>query len=218
MAFAQVQTSAAADGSGNSIAVTTSATTEGNLIVVHIKIYDKNETCTGVTDDQSNTYVLQTAVDSTTERSYQAYAMQVTGGVTTITVAFSGTSSNKRCGADEYSGMGTGATNADVFDASTTGSGAGSPTAVSTLTPSAAGNLIVATLNIDNAVTWTAGANYTLYFSSASMRSQYRLSSDTSETALATHNGGGSLYWAERATAFKAKVVVPVSSGFFALL
>lgn len=204
MAFAQVQTSTQATTTGNTLNITVSPTVANNLVVVHIKIASNAETCTSVTDDKGNAYVLSSVLDAgTTNRTYQAYGVQVTGGVTAITVNFSAAVVSKRCGADEYSGGET--SNAAIFDEASTGTALLS-TSVScspAITPTATGELIVATISADATKTWTAGANYTLYngVGVVSMRSQYRLSGTASETAPCTVNSNGNL--SVIATAFK---------------
>jgi hypothetical protein len=212
MAFAAVQTSTQATGTGTTVVITTSATVASNLVVVHIVLLNTTETCSSVTDDKGNTYVLSSAIDEVGQfRMYQAYGVQITGGTTAITVTFSSNVVSKRCGADEFSGGSS--TNATIFDVSTTGTGAASPTAVSTLTPRRTGSLIVATLVADNVADWTAGTNYTLSngVNNTQLRGQYRLSSGASETAPSSYSVGGITGWGERATSFLEPIAVTIS-------
>lgn len=211
MAFAQVQTSTQTNSSASSVNTSLSATTAGNLVVVHIRLGGVSETCTGVSDNAGNTYVLSSALTVDVGfRMYQAYAVQTSGGATTVTATFSGASSVKRVGADEYSGGES--SNAAIFDASTTGSDAtftSSAIAASTLTAAASGELFVGTLASNNDQTFTAGTGFTLYNTSASairLRSHYKLSGGASETGPATL--GSATSWGEILTAFK-----PASGG-----
>lgn len=200
MAFAVVQKSAQATGTGSTVAITTAATVVNNLVVVHIKMGDTVETCSSVTDDKGNAYILSSPV-SNVIRVYQAYGVQAIGGTTTVTVHFSGAATAKRCAADEFSGGGT--SNATIIDNTKTGSGNGTAVAVSTMT-TVAGELVVATLAQNGTgMSWTAGASYTIYNGSnpLGLRSEYRLSSTTSETAPATSDT--SAEWGEIATSFK---------------
>lgn len=202
MAISAVQTSAQVAATGASAALTLVATGAGNLVVVHINTTTA-QTVTGVTDNASNTYAVSAALDNGADRAYQAYGVQVAGGATTVTVTFSA-SVVHRCGADEYSGAA--ASNVAAFDASTTGTGTGTAVSVSTLTPAETGELIVVTGCTplgDAAATWTAGTGYTLYNGSGaiSLRSQYKLSGDATETAPWTLSS--SLAWRAIATAFK---------------
>lgn len=203
MAFAAVQTTAQTATSGNVINRAITATGAGNLVVVHCKIGGTSESLTSVTDTNGNTFVVLSPVTdpSNTYRLFQAYGVQVVGGSTNIQLSFSGAVAAKRAGCDEYSGGA--ASNAAVFDASTTGSGTGTSLSASTLSPAASGELIVASLASKNARTWTAGTDYTIYNGSGSItvRSQYRLSGTASETGPASIDSSDD--WAEILTAFK---------------
>lgn len=217
-AFAQVHTSTQATGTGSTVAITTTATTANNLVVVTIRLANAAvETCSSVTDDKSNTYVLSALKnsDNGVVYVYQAYGVQVTGGTTTITCHFSGTVTSKRCGADEFSGGAT--TNASVFDTQQSGTGSGLTLSVSTLTPANTGELIVASMST-HASNYTAGSGFTMYNGTnpVSTRSEYKLSGGATETAPATVDGTSDS-WCEIATAFKlaAGAAVNTSAGFF---
>lgn len=199
MAFAQVQTAAQVVHTGTTaVALTMSATGAGNLVVVHIRISDATTT-PAVTDDKGNAYVVSAPVVNGSVSLFQAYGVQVTGGVTTVSVTPSA-SNTMRCGADEYSGGKT--TNATVFDVTKTGTGTSTSLAVSTLTPAATGELIVGSYAVVGTPTWTNGTNYVLYSGgTTNTRSQYRLSSGASETAPVTISGG-SVAWNAIASAF----------------
>lgn len=201
-AFAAVQT-ATNNGTGSTVSVTVSATGAATIIVASVRV-DGAETCSGVSDGNGNTYVLLGPVTEPSGNSklYLAYGVQVTGGVTTVTASFSGSSGTKRVNVDEYSGAGS--TNALAYDTHQTGTGTGTALATSTLTPSATGELIVAFGLSRNAVTWTAGSGYTIYSGSGTIgiRSEYKLSGAASETAPITISS--SQTWAEIAIAFNA--------------
>lgn len=214
MAFALVQSPTQVVTTATSISITTAATGAGNLVVVYVRLSSNADTCTSVTDNVGNTYVLGTAVDNTI-RQYVAYGVQVTGGATSITANFSGATVAHRIGVDEFSGGAS--TNAAVYDTTTSGTGTtGTSLAASTLTPSATGNLIVSIGTCTPAKTWTAGSGYTLSSGTGSglMRSQYKLSGGASETAPMTISSAGTA-WIEIAVSFKPASSSTPNSGFF---
>lgn len=213
MAFALVQVGTAGGGTG-SVSVTMSATGSRNLVVVTVLVQGTTDTLSTLTDNQGNTYAI-TAVAQNNFRVYLCYGVQITSGTTSITATFSGSVNTHRIQATEYSGFGASATNANVYDATSTGSGGpGTSTnaSVTSFSPSSSGNLIVASYTIDNQGNvpgWVAGANYTLGFDVLRVFCQvYRLSSTTSETApasMASHVGG--VVWTGRAISFKEPIV-----------
>ena len=221
MAFAQVQTVAFTSGTSNSLATTITAAGAGNLLVIGMGILGATETLDSVSDDKGNTYVVQAVVaggGSNEVKLYQAYGVQVTGGATVITSHWSGSTATKRGFVDEYSGGAS--TNGAVFDASTTGTGTkadvsspGSAYVLSTLTPAATGELIVACYSQDSAAVFTAASGYTMYgdVSAANgvVRSAYKLSGGASETAPSTSTHTGVVTFAGRVTAFKLAAVNP---------
>jgi hypothetical protein len=179
-----------------------SATGAGNLVVVHIRTSNGNNV-SSVTDDQGNTYVVGGASslgDAGPSIVYQAYGVQVTGGVTTVTVNFS-VSTSARAGADEYSGGAT--TNAAIADAFLAGAKTTGTNVSTTLNPAANGELVVATIGLLAARTYTAGTNYTMYngTGSVTIRSMYNLNATTSETAPCTLST--STDWVEVTRAYK---------------
>jgi hypothetical protein len=180
------------------------------------------DTLSTLTDNQGNTYEITTVVQNFF-RIYQCYGVQITSGTTSITATFSGSSNTHRIQASEFSGFGAGATNATVYDNTSTGNGGpGTSTnaSVTAFAPSASGNLVVASYTLNNQGSvpgWVAGTNYTLAFDVLRVFGQvYRLSSGTSETApasVAAHPGG--VYWCGRAISFKAPITsVERSYGF----
>lgn len=205
MAYGFVQTTATTvSGSGGTLGITVSATGINNLVVAHVVVL-VGETCTGVTDDKGNTYVLSAGVTIGANRTvYQAYGVQVVSGATTITASFSASTVTKILGADEFSGGAT--SNAAIFDTETTGTGSSTAVAASTLTPAATGELLVASMVVMVATTWTAGTSYTMGAGNgtAAMRSEYRLSGAASETAPATL--GASRVWGTILHAYKLPV------------
>lgn len=213
MAFAFVQGPAPVAGTGTTVAITVSATVAGNLVTVRIRSAT-TEVATSVTDNVGNTYVLSSAVDMSTFRTYMAYGVQVTGGATTITVTWAASGVSKSVAADEWSGGA--ASNAAIFDTSASATGTGTAIAV-TLSPAASGELIVGAINRGTGTgNITAGTDYTIPAADVGrlVCRQYRLSGTTSETAPATIYT--SLAWCEIAMAFKpASGGAPVNSGFF---
>lgn len=197
-AFAVVQQGTAGQGTG-STSSTLSATTAGNLVVVSARINGNTDTLTSVTDNVGNTYACSSAFDWSEKRMYMCYGVQVTGGATTVTAAWSGSQTHVTYAA-EFSGNAS--TNAATFEASATGTGTGTSLAVSALTPAASGDLIVGTYSVASSSTFTAAGGYTLYYptnpSTGSL--EYLLSGTTSETAPATI--GSSKTWGGIAMAF----------------
>jgi len=177
MAFAHVQASSRVSGSAASGDITLSSTTQDNLVVVHVMTDSGTATVTSITDDQGNTYVVGTKQNGVGDdhSGTQGYGVQVTGGVTLVTVNFSA-SVAFNIGADEYSGGAD--NNAQVFDESLGAFDTGTALSVTTLTPSQSGNLVVATRVTEATKTYTAGTDYTLSLSGTTGRvsSQYRLS------------------------------------------
>lgn len=213
MAFAAVQETTGTAGTGSTVSETVASTGSGNLVVVALRLSTKTETCTSVTDNVGNSYALLAASDSSGRRLYIAYGVQATGGATSITGNFSGSSATKRVIAVEFSGGAS--SNAAVFDASAASSGSGTSGSV-TLTPASSGELIVAFINTEGVQTFTAGASYTLYggaTSSSSMKGEYLLSGTTSETAPMSWTPSAA--WSEIAVAFKPSGGASVNSGFF---
>lgn len=221
MSWSPVHTSTSTTGSGGTLTNTVTATTAGNILCVAVVVTGNGssiETCSSVTDDKGNTYALIGPVVVTLQsNTYLAYGVQVTGGATTITAHFSGSSFAKRMHADEYnSSVGALVSNAAAFDVSTTGTGTSTTPAVSTLTPAATGELIVAVLRPQTSSTQTAGTGYTKYGGvvNGSLNTEYKLSGAATETAPWTL--ASSAAWAEIAAAFKEPTAggVLVPAGF----
>lgn len=205
MAFAQAQIVAQITGTGQNPVLTISASTAGNVVIVHIGYASASATVSSVTDNQSNVYALGSKLTSGTNNLYQAYAVQTTGGTTQVTINFS-VSVSYVIYAEEYSGGA--ATNAAINDTSTTGTGTSTSLAVSTLTTAATGELIVSTGGTQSNRTWTQGSGFTLNGSGArTSSSQYNLSGGASETAPMGISGT-STAWIELARAYK-----PASGG-----
>lgn len=183
--LAQIGSGVAGTGAGLSSVMT--PTGVNNLVVVHIGVA-AGETCTSVLDDKGNAFVLSSAltIAGGTRLIYQAYGVQVIPGSTAIVALFSAAMVAKVVGSEEYTGCAL--SNAAVSDTQTTGTGTSTAVAASTLTPAAAGELLVATMGTATAVNFTAGAGYTLASGSnpGASRSQYNLSGGVSETGPAT--------------------------------
>lgn len=215
MAFNFVQTAVEVQGTGTSVVITVSPTAQNNLVVVSIGTTNSNDSCTSVTDDKGNTYVLQavTVSGSGSEQLYQAYGVQVTPGVTAITCHFSGSTDRKDCGADEYSGGAH--TNASVFDKSTVASGFTGGSFNTSISPTNAGELVVASQTNSSGLVPTPSAGYTIATVGASgfrAASEYKLNATTSETP--GFSVSASPAYAIRATAFLPAPPV-VKSAFF---
>lgn len=206
-AFSVVQTANNSTDGTTSVVVTISSSGSNNLIVLTVGI-QANRTVSSLVDNLGTTYSLSGSQNegsaSPTFTLKQYYAV-VSSGVTTVTLTTSGIGSQFLI-VDEYSGNAT----TSVSDVTTTNSGIGTSLSVS-LSPSLSGELIVSSLMAylaNSGSSWTAGTNYTLYGTSAYsgsypvIRSQYRLSGTTSETAPATVTYLVNIGWAEITTAF----------------
>lgn len=183
--FYKIQSVSNATGGAVSLVITLSAPAVANhLIVVNVKTGVGGSSSATVTDNAStpNTYIK--AVGPTNNgafRMYQFYGVQVTGGATQITVTLN-SSDSIRVGVNEFSGNAL--TNALVYDTSTSKSGTGTSGAVDAFSPLGTGELIVAGYGLAAAGTPAAGTDYTLITGSTTNNAEeYRLSSDSSETA-----------------------------------
>lgn len=214
MAFLPVQSGTRVFGNGSSLAITVAPTIQFNLVTVPIAILNSNDTCTSVSDDKGNSYVLVGPADSGGEHTYMAYGVQSAGGTTAITVHFSGATDTKNTQADEWSGASK--SNITVLDQFSTGGSSGTSLSVSTFNPTAAGKLIVAAACTGGNTTFTAGTGYTFYGTNgARFGLEYRLVGTTSESAPMTSSAN--IFWAEIALAFNP--YVPTTQGeFFNLL
>jgi hypothetical protein len=194
-----------ANSTGSSVALAPTATTRGNLVVLAIGISALTETITSVTDGAgNNTWNLVGPIDNVI-RCYLAYAVQETGGVTSITINASGAIATKIGGGAEFtSSLGTIDPNATIFELSGNGTGTSTAPACGAFTPAATGDLIVASILIPASRTFTAGTNYVLggAFGTGILAMEYRLAGTQSETAPASFSSTA-LTWAEVAAAFK---------------
>lgn len=214
MAFSLVQTTNVVDltGGASTIVIPISSTIQGNLVVVHIAYSNKSGgAVSSVTDNQGNTYDSSITKDhtSTSDSACQAYGVQITGGVTSITVTFNAADVGIQAGADEYAGGKK--TNATVFDKYGTNDGTGTSQSVGALSPAnGSGELIVATLSNGfggTTPTITAGTSYTESVTGTTspggkpfVWGEYRLDSTSSETAPASSSV--SMSWAEIAVMY----------------
>lgn len=205
MAFLQVQNKTATATAASTVVITpNSALTVNNLVVVGIKFTDPTMTLVSVTDSAGNTYTTTNDLPNTQGAShYLAYGVQVVGGATTVTVT-ANKAGNHRVTLGEYSGGKR--TNATIFDVGSSGNGAsGTAHTVTTFTPAAAGELIVAhDGNQSGAGTYTAGTNYTLGGNTGVVGQEYDLAGTTSETCPFTYSTSSG--WGEIAAAFKEYV------------
>lgn len=174
------------------------ATTQGNLLVINVSNLQSD--ISSVTDNVGNTYVRAATIDGQLSgiRLEKWYGVQVTGGATTITVTYSGTTPRQH-NFNEYTG--TAASNATVLDKVSTLSGrtVGAGTvnmSVPAFTPSNNGEIIDVNMNHEgevdalvNGYTWYPGTGYAImnslydYYIDVHLGDMYKLSSGASETA-----------------------------------
>jgi len=192
------------------LAVASTPTNSLAIMLINI-LTDFTNTVTSVTDDKGNTYVVVGPLDKPDTRNYVAYGVHAVGGVTTITVNFSGSASVGYIGADLFSGAYS--TNAATIDVSTTEQSVGSSNysnLTSPLVPTVNGNLIYLCLLSGDDRIMTAGTGFTGYMGdglSYSLHGQYKLSGTTSESCPASLNG--TTQWNVFAFSFKPAPPVP---------
>lgn len=185
MAITFVQKTSPNHGSGTSGNMSfSSATIQGNLVLVFIQWSGSVGEITSVTDTAGNTYALIAEKAGATGWVTALFmGMQTTGGVTTITVNISPSTFRFDWFLAEFSGI-SGPANVNAFDTSATANGASSTPSVS-LTPASAGKLIIGCIGTGaNNLPATAGSGYTIFDSAGSRRAngEYKLSGTTSET------------------------------------
>jgi len=196
MAFAFVRTNTYSD-TATTHNITVTSTTQGNLLVVSFDIGSATATITSVTDNQGNSYGLSIA--NVGDTMWQYHGVQVTGGVTTVTVTL-GSSTGLTAYIEEFSGGAS--TNAAVFDKASSGTGTGTSGAVTSQTPADDGSLVAVFITFADTVTGvTAGANYTLTQTVFNAAGEYRLSSSGAETSPITWTT--SRAWKEVAGVYK---------------
>jgi len=199
-AFGFVQASNFGSVNSNQIVLTVSATTQYNLVVVAIYWRGTEAgTVTAISDNAGNTYEIGTQYTAGHRKCYLSYGIQTTGGATSITIDMS-SSGLRVAEAAIFSGFGNASNNTNVFDVRAEATGSSTTPSLS-LSPSASGELIVASVMTLIGGTATAGTDYTLTKSANQrIQNEYRLSGTTSETAPMTTTATD---WNEIAIAFK---------------
>jgi len=219
-AFAAVQTASGVGTGTTTVVVTISSSGANNLLVVSLW-YATGVSFVSLTDNLGTSYTSSSAVTTASGISIvQSFAV-VASGVTSVTVTYDtnvGAGGTAGVIVDEFSGNAT----SSVYDIRGTGFGTGTSLATSIFTPSASGKLIVATVlgYLANVGGWTAGSGYTLYGQRdyagyPLLRTQYKLSGTTSETAPATVSYAVLDEWAEIATAFNQFTASTNTTNFF---
>lgn len=99
----------AASGAGTTVAKAYgSSITAGSVLWAVVWSYTNTETCTGVADNNGNTWVSAggpiTSVTGTAERGYIFYALNANAGATTVTATWDGTA-RKSIGIGEITGL-----------------------------------------------------------------------------------------------------------------
>lgn len=179
-------------------------TVAGNLLIVNFAVGDISAVVSSVADDKSNTFAK--AIGPISSVYYQYYAVQVTGGVSQVTITLD-RSTGITATVEEFSGGMN--TNATVFDKATSNTGSGISSSVS-FTPTNNGELIVAAVHFAGATSaWVAGTNYVMGQTFTSQSTEYRLSSNGTETAPMTWTT--SQGWVELAGAY---IAAPLGGGF----
>ncbi len=211
MAFGFIKSTQNVGTAGTSTIFTIPAARVGSLLVVSMK-FTTVVSAVSVTDNASipNTYAAAAGpIGTGAVTAFQFYGVQVTGGATQVTVSWT-TSATLRATIDEFSGGMQ--TNATVFDKVATNNGTGTSASV-TLAPTNNGELVVATINLNNGATsLVIGTNY-LAGTSGVATTEYRKVSTTSETAPLSWTT--SVTWAEIAGAY---IPIDTSANFFQVL
>lgn len=169
-AWVHVQNAANAN-TGCTLSIPIAATGAGDLVVVFVAIKNSATATalTGVSDSKSDPFALVPGTDTTSSGPKQEtaifYDANVTGGATSVTVT-----TNANCVADEgivdeFSGN---ATSAALDPSSGTGLADTTGNTTVSLTTTKNGDLLYAGSIDSSAITYTAGAGYTLAFQSSS--------------------------------------------------
>lgn len=163
-----------AAGSNTTLACTVTSSTAGNLLVVGATTTTTTTTIT-VSGNGSGSFTASTAgkvCRSTTICAELFFIQNCTGGDTTITVTYSGTSANIQMAYQEFSGAAT--SGGEDGTASSSGN-SGTSLATGTLTSVGTADVVVgfgASATSSSPNTWTAAASFTLNAGIAENRSQ----------------------------------------------
>lgn len=214
MAFGFLKTQQNAGTTVTTLNITIAAAPVGSLNIVSVKFLNSSVSAITVTDNASvpNTYAKAVGpITVTNSTMYQYYGVQATGGATQVTISWT-TASTLRATVDQFSGGKQ--TNATVFDKAASNTGASGTSGSLTLAPTVAGELIVAAIGWNAAVTApTAGSNYLITSANTSTNTEYRQVGTTSETAPLSWTT--STAWAEIASAY---IPIDTSANFFQVL
>jgi hypothetical protein len=209
--FGFVKSTQAAGTSVVTLAITVPAVRVGDLVVVTCK-FSSAVSAVSVTDNASvpNTYALAAGpISATNNNMYQFYGVAVTGGATTVTINWTGSSSCRHT-VDEFSGGMQ--TNATVFDKVASNTGTGTSSTV-TLAPTNANELICAGIGLNGAAAVVKGTNYVIATNSTSTSTEYRQVGTASETA--PFSWTNSVAWSEIAGAY---IPSPTTGNFMQFL
>lgn len=195
MAFVKVRSSAIQTGSSvTSIVLTMVGTTVNNLIVVHAR---SNVAITSIVDNNGNSYTFAQNI-SGGNRAFQAYAVQIVGGTTTITITI-GSSCFIDAFTEEWSGVER--TNTLAYNNSSQSLTLSATTLSVPSFSMPSGSLIIATAICGGFATWTGDTDYVVTTGNTRVTSQYKLNSSTSEISSISISGETNTI-AEISTAF----------------
>ncbi len=184
------------------------ATTTGNCIIIAVSSYGSTQTCTGITDNASNTFVkigstIRSPGDDTLDLFY---AKNITGNAAPDFLIQMANIENIGGVVLEYSGLDTTA----PFDQTNTGTGTSATNTTGSITPSGNGYLIVAagTDQIADTATVTAGSGYTLRGMAGTSNNSVRVYAEdqiqtTAASISASFTMTASSFWASKIASFK---------------
>lgn len=202
MSFSKVNISVGITTSGGSVTISPT-TTKGNLIVVAVGNPD-TRTLLSVTDDKGNTYTVDKTTSVSGCGSGIASCVDAFGGVSSVTVTLSGSSTSNHVDVIEFLGN----LNKNFVGTSSSTTGTGTAIAVTAFNPTV-GNLIVAAMGASGNRAMGAGANYTKASTDVGniyAMSEYRLVCTSTETAPMTSDA--SVTWAEVAVEYNIKNIL----------
>ena len=134
-------------------AFTTQNTAAGNMLCCVINVYNPSAVLTGITDSQSNTWVVLPSINPGTYYTYFCYALNTAGGSKpTLTFSFSGGTTDVYYCLGEYSGVNTYRGISTVKTGSSTSLTTNAVTSVS-------GDLLISFLGGSQALSTLSGTN-----------------------------------------------------------
>lgn len=189
------------------------ASTTGNCFIIAVTSYGTTQTCTGITDNASNTFTkigstIRSPGDDTLDLFY---AKNITGNATPDFLIQMANVENIGGVVLEYSGLDT----SNPFDQTNTGTGTSSTSTSGSITPSQNGCLIIGagTDQIAATTTVTAGSGYTLRGMAGTSNNSVRVYAEDQIQATATGITASFTLSASNTWAIKIASFIPAAGG-----